>query len=63
MHKVKKIVLEKYLSDCHVGENFVSLNLSQEETFLFSEGGNVEVQARILTTTGDALASDILFQL
>lgn len=56
-------MLEKYLSDCHVGENFVSLNLSQEETFLFSEGGNVEVQARILTTTGDALASDILFQL
>lgn len=55
----KKTVLEKYLADCEVGETSVSVFLTQKETFLFAEGVNVEVQARVLTTEGDALASDI----
>lgn len=55
----KKTVLEKYLDDCEVGQTSVSVSLTQEETFLFSENVNVEVQVRVLTTSGDALASDI----
>lgn len=55
----KKTVLEKYLADCEVGQTSVSVSLTQEETFLFAEGVNVEVQARVLTTAGDVLASDI----
>lgn len=55
----KKTVLEKYLDDCEVEETSVSVYLTQEETFLFSENVNVEVQARVLTTAGDVLASNI----
>lgn len=56
----RKIILEKHLSDCEVGRNSVSYKLTQEETFLFTEGVNVECQARVLTTTGDVLASNII---
>lgn len=55
----KKIILEKYLDDCEVDENSVSYKLTQEETFLFAEWVNVECQVRVLTTSGDALASSI----
>lgn len=55
----KKTVLEKYLDDCEVDETSVSVYLTQEETFLFVENVNVEVQARVLTTAGDVLASNI----
>ncbi len=54
-----KIILEKYLSDFEANENTLSVTLTQEETFLFAEGANVELQARVLTMGGDALPSDI----
>ena len=55
----KKIILEKYLADCKVDKNSVSYKLTQEETFLFADSVNVECQARVLTTAGDVLASNI----
>ena len=55
----KKIILEKYLADCEVDKNSVSYKLTQEETFLFAEGVNIELQARVLTMSGEALASNI----
>lgn len=55
----KKIILEKYLADCEVDKNSVSYKLTQEETFLFANDVNVECQVRVLTTTGDVLASNI----
>ena len=55
----KKTVLVKYLDDCEISQNSVSVPLTQEDTFLFAENVNVEVQARVLTMQGDALASDI----
>ena len=55
----KKIILEKYLADCEVDKNSVSYKLTQEETFLFANDVNVELQVRVLTTTGDVLASNI----
>lgn len=54
-----KIILEKYLDDFAVDGNTLSATLTQEETFLFAEGVNVELQARVLTMGGDALSSDI----
>ena len=54
-----KIILEKYLEDFDVSGNKLFVTLTQEETFLFTEGVNVEVQARVLTVGGDALPSDI----
>ena len=54
-----KVVLEKYLADGEKSGRAVSFTLSQEETFLFDNNVNVEVQARVLTAGGDALASDI----
>lgn len=55
----KKTVLEKYLDDCEVEADSVSYTLTQEETFKFESGVNVEVQARVLTMGGDTMASDI----
>lgn len=54
-----KTVLEKRLDDCEIEAKSVSCTLTQEETFNFENGVNVEVQARVLTMGGDALASDI----
>ena len=56
----KHVILEKYLRDCSTeDDNTVSFYLSQEETFLFIDGVNVEVQVRVLTINDDVLASDI----
>ena len=54
-----KIVLEKRLADCEIKTNSVSCTLTQAETFNFESGVNVEVQVRVLTTGGEALASGI----
>lgn len=54
-----KTVLEKRLDDCEIETMSISCTLTQEETFSFEHGVIVEVQARVLTTDGDALASDI----
>lgn len=54
-----EIILEKYLNDFEANGNTLSATLTQEETFLFAEGVNVELQARVLTTGGDAISSDI----
>lgn len=54
-----KIILEKYLEDFEVNQNTLSVTLTQEETFLFAEGVNIEVQARVLIVGGDAFSSEI----
>lgn len=55
----KKTILEKYLKDCEIKGNEVSLTLSQEETLLFVEKLTVEIQVRVLTQGGEVLTSDI----
>lgn len=54
-----QIKLEKRYEDCSLTKNTISLRLTQEETFVFENNKNVEIQMRILTTGGDALSSDI----
>ena len=53
------LVLKKTLSDCTADGCTVSVILTQQETMLFSEDKRVEIQIRVLTTAGQALASRI----
>lgn len=53
-----RIILTKTLSDCVIGENYVSVKLTQEETNLFAE--DVAVQIQLHAKVGnDSLMSDI----
>lgn len=55
----KETVFEKLKDDCTFEGNTVSLTLTQEETFKFDHKCPVEIQIRILTTKGNAIASEI----
>lgn len=52
-----KTVLQKTEVDCRMEGNTISTKLSQEETLEFKENAVIKVQLRILTQTGDSLAS------
>lgn len=54
------VILEKENNDCTMNGNVVSVKLTQEDTFSFSEDSCVEVQIRVLTCDGDVLASHIM---
>ena len=51
------VILEKHTSDCTLDGATISVTLTQEDTFLFNCKKAVEVQIRILTVGGNALAS------
>ena len=50
-------ILEKKNGDCTLAGQSISVTLSQEDTFLFDSKKPVEIQIRVLTLGGDALAS------
>ena len=58
----KKTVLEKTLSDCSCSGTSVSLALTQEDTLRLQQQphSRAEMQIRVRTTAGEALASDIM---
>lgn len=53
------IYLEKKLCDCETTENLLTVRLTQEETFLFACRSVINVQLRVLTRNGDALATPV----
>lgn len=53
-------VLTKEKDGCSLEDNTVNVKLTQEETLKFAEGVCAEVQVRVLTMGGDALASPIM---
>ncbi len=53
------VVLEKTEADCTKDGSSVKVELTQEETLLFDSGFNVDIQLRVSTTDGKALASQI----
>ena len=53
------VVLTKEKADCSFEGNAVTVKLSQEDT-LKLDASRVQIQVRVLTTGGDALASDIV---
>ena len=57
-----KTALEKTLSDCNCSGTSVSLTLTQEDTLILQQQprSQAEIQIRVRTTAGEALASDIM---
>ena len=55
----REIVLVKEKQHCTLEGNTVTVRLTQEETLLFENNWNVEIQLRILKKDGDALRSKI----
>ena len=55
-------VLQKTEADCTMAGNDIKVTLTQQETLLFSvdsSNDRVSIQLRVLTTTGQVLASEI----
>ena len=55
-----KVVLDKRLMDCQCSENKLSVKLTQEETLMLDCAYKTEIQVRVRTVDGDALASEII---
>lgn len=54
-----KIVMNKTEDDVTAEGQEISVTLTQEETLKFSDESNVEIQLKILSTSGDVLASPV----
>ena len=52
-------ILVKKTADCEMDGNTISVTLTQEDTFKFDCKKCVQVQVRVLTNGGQALASQI----
>lgn len=50
----------KETSDCNMSGNIMSVTLTQEDTLKLDCRRLVEIQLRILTVTGEALASEVM---
>ena len=53
-------VLEKDLNDCTCEGEKIILRLSQADTLQFNSGKKVDIQMRVKTLEGEALASDMI---
>lgn len=53
-------VFHKETKDCEMTGRTISVTLSQEDTLLFDHTRNAQIQLRLLTTEGVALASHII---
>lgn len=56
----KEVVLNKKLDMCKCEGCILSVKLTQEETLLLNCDCNTEIQVRVRTLEGEALASDII---
>ena len=54
-----KVIINKEKSDCDLKGNDISVTLTQEETLALESENKAEIQLRVLTTDGLALASEI----
>ena len=54
-----RTILTKSEEDCTLTENVATTRLTQKDTLAFATTALVEIQLRILTKSGDALASDV----
>jgi predicted small metal-binding protein len=53
-------ILRKTVNHCRMDGNTLAVDLTQEETFLFDCKRRVQIQVRVLTMDGKALASNII---
>lgn len=56
----RTVVFEKGLDDCEVAQRSISVHLTQVDTLELVSECNTEIQIRVKTTAGDALASKII---
>lgn len=56
----KEVVLNKELEECSCDRRKLSVQLTQEETLTLNCDCKTEIQVRVRTQAGDALASDII---
>lgn len=54
-----KVIINKEKSDCDLKGKDISVTLTQAETLALTAGNKTEIQLRVLTTDGLALASEI----
>lgn len=54
------VIIKKETMDCTLEDNTISVNLTQEDTFKFDTKKMVDIQVRILSAGGQALASNII---
>lgn len=52
-------ILDKTEADCKAEGSEITVELTQEETKLFKAQFNLQIQLRVLTNGGDALATEI----
>ena len=60
LYQRHSIVIEKTLDDCEAKDQTLIIKLTQLETLKLKEGIKTEIQVRIRTHDGTALASDII---
>lgn len=53
------VVIDKALADCTCAGSTVTLHLTQEETLKLSQNTRTELQMRVRTTGGEALATRV----
>lgn len=53
-------ILRKTVSQCRMDGNTLSVELTQEDTFLFDCNKKVQIQVRVLTAADKAFTSDII---
>jgi hypothetical protein len=58
-HQSGKEILQKGTRDCVLNDKTVSVTLTQDDTFNFTDNINVEIQIRVQTNSGEVLASNI----
>lgn len=51
------LVLVKETEDCKLDGKTITVTLTQKDTLLFDQNDKAEIQLRVLTTAGQALAS------
>lgn len=52
-------VLKKEMDDCQMNGTDITVRLTQEDSLKFNANGSVQIQIKVLTTAGEALASYI----
>ena len=57
-----EIVVDKALDECEAGDKTIAVKLTQEETLKLKSGYKTEIQIKAKLVSGDAVASDIIWQ-
>ena len=60
MAQNNKVVIDKDFDECELSGNKITVRLSQDDTLNFDDSINTEIQVRIRTIDGNALASKII---